>query len=139
MINSGISPDGAACPAIRVPGLYASIHWSMDEEVLKMAKMTVPARVVGDLNMGAVVAALDVTAKRRSAAGLDRRHDLQLAEADVAGVGSAPRRAMSAKDVGDLQARPRHRQAGGGRLARFTPSRSKGLVTSRIVLTATRV
>ena len=28
---------------------------------------------------------------------------------------------------------PRHRQAGGGRLARFTPSRSKGLVTSRIV------
>ena len=83
----------------------------MDEEVLKMAKTTVPARVVGDLNMGAVVAALDVTAKRRSAAGLDRRHDLQLAEADVAGVASAPRRAMSAKDVGDLQARPRHAAA----------------------------
>jgi acetaldehyde dehydrogenase (acetylating) len=31
------------------------------------------------------------------------------------------------------------RQAGGGRLARLTPSRSNGLVTSRIVLTATRV
>ncbi len=51
--------------------------------------------------MGAVIAALDVTAKRRSAAGLDRRHHLQLPEADMAGVGSAPRRAMSAKDVGD--------------------------------------
>jgi hypothetical protein len=44
-----------------------------------------------------------------------------------------------AKDVGDLQARPRHRQAGGGRLARLTPSRSSGLLTSRMVLTATRV
>jgi hypothetical protein len=109
---------------------------------LALRAMTVPARVVGDLNMGAVIAALDVTAKRRSAAGLDRRHHLQLPEADMAGVGLAPRRAMSAKDVGDPRAvtrGPRHRQAGGGRLARFTPSRSKGLVTSRIVLTATRV
>ena len=35
---------------------------------LALRAMTVPARVVGDLNMGAVVAALDVTAKRRSAA-----------------------------------------------------------------------
>src|SRR3984885_5619186 len=50
------------------------------------------------------VLSLDVTAKRRSAAGLDRRHHLQLAEADVAGVGSAPRRAMSAKDVGGPRA-----------------------------------
>ena len=38
--------------------------------------------------------------------------------------------------------RPRHAargQAGGDRLARLTPSRSSGLLTSRIVLTATRV
>ena len=92
--------------------------------------------------MGAVVAALDVTAERRSAAGLDRRHHLQLSEAHVTGVRLAPSRATGAKDVGDPRAvtrGPRHRQAGGGRLARFTPSRSKGLVTSRIVLTATRV
>ena len=35
-------------------------------------------------------------------------HDLQLVEAHVAGVGLAPRRPVGAKDVGDLQARPRH-------------------------------
>ena len=33
----------------------------------------------------------------------------------------------------------RRGQAGGDRLAMLRPSRSKGLVTSRIVLTATRV
>ena len=37
-----------------------------------------------------------------------RDHDLQLGEADVTGVGLAPRRPMGAKDVGDLQGRPRH-------------------------------
>jgi hypothetical protein len=58
--------------------------------------------------MGAVLAALDVSAERRGATGLDRRHHFQLAEAHVAGVGFAPRRPMGAKDVGDLQARPRH-------------------------------
>ena len=75
-------------------------------------------------------------------AGLDRRHDLQLGKAHMAGVGSAPRRPMGAKDVGDLQdgAAPRGLgQAGGDRLARLTPSRSSGLLMSRIVLTATRV
>jgi hypothetical protein len=58
--------------------------------------------------MCAILAALDVAAERCGATGLDRRHDLQLAEADVAGIGLAPRRPMGAKDVGDLQARPRH-------------------------------
>ena len=78
---------------------------------------------------------------RGSAAGLDRRHDFQLAEADVVGVGASPRRAIGAKDVGDLQGRPcRGRQAGGdGSAVRFAPSRSSGLMTSRIALTATRV
>ena len=90
----------------------------------------------------AVLAALDVSAERGGATGLDRRHDLQLGEAHVTGVGLAPRRAMGAKDVGDLQRRPRHsggRQAGGGSFVGLRPSLSRGLVTSRIVLTATRV
>ena len=46
--------------------------------------------------------------------GLDRRHDLQLAEAHMAGVGLAPRRPMGVKDVGDLKAvtrGPRHAAA----------------------------
>jgi len=63
----------------------------------------------------------------------------------MASVGFAPRRPMGAEDVGDPRAldpgaAPCGRgQAGGDRLARLRPSRSKGLVTSRIVLTATRV
>jgi hypothetical protein len=58
----------------------------------------------------------------------------------MAGVGLAPRRAMGAKDVGDLQARPCGvGQAGEDRLVRLRPSRSSGLLTSRIVLTAMRV
>ena len=72
--------------------------------------------VVDDARMRAVLAALEVSAERGGAAGLDRRHDLQLAKAQMAGVGDAKRRAMGAKDVGDLQQRPRHAalsQAGG--------------------------
>ena len=54
--------------------------------------------------MRAVLAALDVSAERGGATGLDRRHDLQLGEADVTGVGLAPRRPVGAKDVGDTRA-----------------------------------
>ena len=83
-------------------------------------KMPIPARqlpitgsahkagIVGDPLERAVLAALDVSAERGRATGLDRRHDLQLGEADVTGVGLAPRRPVSVKDVGDLQGRPRH-------------------------------
>ena len=58
--------------------------------------------------MRAVLAALDMSAERGGAAGLDRRHHLQLGEAHVTGVGLAPRRSLEAKDVGDLEERPRH-------------------------------
>jgi len=37
-----------------------------------------------------------MSAERRGAAVLDRRHHLQLAEAHMAGVGFAPRRSMAA-------------------------------------------
>jgi hypothetical protein len=40
----------------------------------------------------ACVAALDMTAQRRRSASLDRRHDLELAEAHMAGVGGTPSR-----------------------------------------------
>ena len=39
-------------------------------------------------------------AEGRRAAAFDRRHDLQLAEAEVAGVGLAPRRSAVAEDMG---------------------------------------
>src|SRR5690242_9462536 len=67
--------------------------------------MPVTAGVVGDLRMAALVvlAARDMAAERCRAAVLDRRHHLELAEADVAGVGLAPRRAMAAQDIRNLQ------------------------------------
>ena len=58
--------------------------------------------------MRAVHAALDVPAERGGATDLDRRHDLELGEAHVPSVGLAPRRPVGAKDVGDLEGRPRH-------------------------------
>ena len=69
------------------------------------------AGIVGDPFVRAVLAALDVSAERGGATGLDRRHDLQLGEAHVTGVGLAPRRPMGAKDVGDLERGPRHAAA----------------------------
>jgi hypothetical protein len=64
--------------------------------------------------MSALLAALDVPAERRRAAALDRRHHLQLVEADVSGIGSTPRRPVVAEDIRDLQRWTEHR----GRLRR---------------------
>ena len=68
----------------------------------------------------------------------------------MAGVGLTPSLAMATEDIRDFQGETNHKKrASGGRfglggllagiLARFKLSRSSGLVTSRIVLTATRV
>src|SRR6266478_1133748 len=68
--------------------------------------MPVTTGVVGDLGVGAVrvLAARDMAAERCRAAVLDRRHHLELlAEADMAGVGLAPRLAMAAEDIRNLQ------------------------------------
>src|SRR5215469_989362 len=67
--------------------------------------MPVTTGVVGDLGMAAliVLAARDMPAERRRTAVLDRRHHLELAEADMAGVGLAPRRSMAAEDIRNLQ------------------------------------
>jgi hypothetical protein len=43
------------------------------------------------------------------AAALDRRHRFELLEADMAGMGSTPCRAMAAEDIRNLQGRARHR------------------------------
>ena len=78
---------------------------------LTLGAMPVAAGIVGDAFVRAVLAALDVSAERGGATGLDRRHHLQLGEAHVTGVGLAPRRPMGAKDVGDPRAvtrGPRH-------------------------------
>ena len=50
---------------------------------LALRAVAVAAAVVGDAAVAAVLAALDVPAEGGSAAGLDCRHDLELAKADV--------------------------------------------------------
>ena len=101
--------------------------------------VTVAAGIVGDAFVRAILAALNVSAERSDAAGLDRRHDLQLAEADMAGVGlaAAPWAKTSATSRASCAGGAVRRAAIG--LARLTPSRSSGILTSRMVLTATRV
>src|SRR5260370_35073240 len=72
--------------------------------------MTVAARVVGDPAVAAILTALDMAAEGGRAAVLDGRHHLELAEAHMPGVGSAPSGPMVMKDVGDLQPRAAHRR-----------------------------
>lgn len=65
--------------------------------------MPVAARVVGDPPVSAVGAGLDMAAERRGAAMFDRRHDLELGQAQVPGMSSPVGRAGASEDVGDLE------------------------------------
>jgi hypothetical protein len=56
--------------------------------------------------VGTGLAAFDMPTQRRRSAALDRRHDLQLAEAYVTGVGGTPSRPAAAEDVRHLDCRP---------------------------------
>jgi hypothetical protein len=76
---------------------------------LALRAVPVAAGVVGDLRVRAVLAARNMPAESRRAAVLDRRHDLQLAEAHTAGIGSTPCRSVAAEDIRDLQRRARHK------------------------------
>jgi hypothetical protein len=58
--------------------------------------------------MVALGAARHMPAKRLGSAGFNRRHDLELGEADMPGIGLPPRRTMGTEDVSDLQPRPGH-------------------------------
>jgi hypothetical protein len=53
--------------------------------------------------MGAVLAARNMTAKRRRAAALDRAHHLELGEAQMAAVGFTPGGTVVAEDIRNLQ------------------------------------
>jgi hypothetical protein len=53
--------------------------------------------------MAAVLATLDMAAENGRAAVLDGRHHLELAEADMPGIGVAPGGTMAMEDVCDLQ------------------------------------
>jgi hypothetical protein len=77
----------------------------------------VAAGVVGDPLMAAVGTGFDVATQGSGAAGLDRRHDLELTEAQMTGMGCAIGRTGSPKDIGDLNGGA-HRSGIGWRLRR---------------------
>ena len=70
----------------------AAIHRKMSASTsqLPITGFAHKAGVVGDLDMLALLAAQDVPAQRCGATALDRRHHLQLLEADMAGIGLTP-------------------------------------------------
>eukprot|EP01137_Pigoraptor_chileana_P001305 Opistho-2@38753 len=70
---------------------------------LALGAVTVAAAVVGDAPMSAVFACLDMAPKRRGPALLDRRHDLELLETEMPGMGSPIRGTSAAEDIGDLE------------------------------------
>jgi len=113
--------------------------------------MPVAAGVVADLRVAAcyVLAACDMAAERGRAAALDGTHHLQLVEAHMRAVGLAPRRAVIAENVRELQSWSSHGRrrygAGGSAVARFVRLRrgacrpSSGLSILAIIPVATRV
>ena len=68
------------------------------------------AAIIGDdgVSAGLVLTARNMAAKRRRAAALDRTHNLQLAEAHMAGVGLTPRRSEVAEDSRDFESGTNH-------------------------------
>jgi len=79
---------------------------------LALGTMPIAARVVGDVDMRAVLAAHDMAAESRRAAALDRAHHLHLVEAHMAGIGTTPSRSVVAKDIRNLQNWTRHDRRG---------------------------
>jgi len=100
--------------------------------------MAIPTTVVRDAAVAAVLAALDMAAKRGRAAGLDRRHYLELGQAHVASICRTPGWSMNAEDIGDLERRSHPDQPPGSLPSISSRRFSSGLVTARIVLVATR-
>ena len=70
---------------------------------LALGAVPVAATVVGDPQMPAVLAGIDVAAECRGAAVLDRRHDLELGKAQVTGLSGAIAGPFSSEDIGDLE------------------------------------
>src|SRR5215813_2475174 len=73
---------------------------------LALGAVPVAAGVVADAPVCAVLAAFDMAAQRRRSAALDCRHDLELTEAHVAGMGRTPSQPAVAEDVRHLDRRP---------------------------------
>ena len=120
----------------------AAIHrkMPMPARQLPITDFAHKAAVVGDLRVRAILTALDMAAESDRATALDCRHHLQLADADMTGIGFTPSGPVVAEDIRDLQGGASHDRRGyaGGLLSdRSGVSRSNGLMTERITLVAT--
>src|SRR5262249_10137270 len=73
---------------------------------LALWAMPIATGVVGNTQVCAGLAAFDMTAQNRRSAALDRRHHLELAEADMAGMGHTPSRSAAAENVRHLDRWP---------------------------------
>ena len=85
--------------------------------------------VVGDAREPAIVAALDMTAERRRAAGRDRADHAPLDTPEMSGVRSLVTVAVAAKDVGQFERRPNPHRT----ISAASRSRANG-IRSRIVV-----
>ncbi len=65
--------------------------------------MTIAAGIVGNMAMTAVLTGRHVTAKHRRAATLNRRHHLQLVEAQMARIVLSPSMPVGTENIRDLQ------------------------------------
>jgi len=70
---------------------------------LALGTVPVAAGIVGDVGVGAVLAARDMAAEGRRAAALDGGHDLELTQAHVTDMGSTPSGPEVAEDIRDLE------------------------------------
>ena len=86
---------------------------------LTFRAVPVAAGIIGDAGVRTVLAVLDMTTERGSAAYLNRRHDTSLGEVDVAGVGCPPGLTMAPEDFRHLEVRPDHVGLASGRRRRL--------------------
>ena len=96
------------------------------------------AAIVGNALMPAVLAGIDMAAECCRAAVLNRRHDLELGQAQVTGLGGTIAGSFSSEDIGDSIEVRKPLQPPGSSPCINNVKRSRGLVTERIVLVATR-
>jgi len=105
---------------------------------LALRAVPIPAAVVGDASVAAVLATFDMAAECGRTTSLDRRHHLELGQAHVADVCCTPGWPVNAKNIGDLKRRSQWDQPPGSSPSISSFRCSSGLVTARIVLVATR-
>ena len=70
---------------------------------LTLRAVAIAAGIVGDPEIAAVIAAIDVAAQRRRAAALNRRHHFQLGEAKTPCLGETVVGTHAPEDIGDLR------------------------------------